>query len=371
MSATPVSFCIEARRGNARSASLTVRGRTTKTPAFMPVGTQGTVKGIPGHQLHEMGYRAALANTYHLHLRPGEETVARLGGVHRMMDFPGIILTDSGGFQVFSLSERNVVDDEGITFQSHLDGNRIRLTPHRAMEIQHALDSDIAMVLDECPPADASAKVLEEAVRRSIDWAGRCWEHHRSLSHDRAVFAISQGGKDPVLRRQMIDELTTVSFDGFALGGISVGEDRQVIRDEILAFTQWLPEDRPRYLMGVGSPRELFLAVRQGVDLFDCVMPTRNARNGHLYTREGILKMRNAIHAEDPRPVEADCPCTLCVRYSRGTLRHLLHAREMLGPMLATEHNLTFLLRLIQDLRRWVERGDAAVDFDWLDRHYP
>ena len=360
-------FRIVARNGAARRGVLTVRGRATPTPAFMPVATQGTLKGIAGGRLVGLGFHAVLANTYHLALRPGEETVRALGGLHRFMDYPGIVLTDSGGFQVFSLAERREIDDRGVRFRSHLDGNLIELTPERAMAIQHALDSDIAMVLDECPPADAPRDVLEKAVERSLQWAIRSLAAHRELSDDRALFAIVQGGRDLALRRSMAQELARHPFDGFALGGIAVGEDAATIREEATAFAPLLPEGTPRYLMGVGSPRELAAAVHAGIDLFDCVLPTRNARNGFLYTRAGVVKIRNADHARSAEPIEQGCPCTGCTRHSRGYLRHLFQADEMLGPILATEHNLVFFERLLADLRRAIE-APGSVDLGWIER---
>jgi len=348
-----LQFRITAAHGRARCGELLVRGRATATPAFMPVATQGTLKGIAGGRLVDLGFRALLANTYHLSLRPGEETVRALGGLHRFMDYPGIVLTDSGGFQVFSLAERRAIDADGVTFRSHLDGTEIRFTPERAMAIQHALDSDVAMVLDECPPAGAGAAALRLAVDRSLAWARRSLDEHRRLSADRACFAIVQGGRDAALRAEMARDLATLEFDGFAIGGIAVGEDAATIRSEVEAFAPFLPEERPRYLMGVGSPRELVAAVRSGVDLFDCVLPTRNARNGYLFTRAG-------------GPLEADCPCTVCTRHARGYLRHLFMADEMLGPILATEHNLVFFRRLVDDLRRSIA-APGSVDLGWVD----
>ncbi|MBL8842404.1 MAG: tRNA guanosine(34) transglycosylase Tgt [Planctomycetes bacterium] len=364
-----VRFEVTARSGAARRGTLTVRGRSTPTPAFMPVATQGTLKGIAGGRLAPMGFHALLANTYHLALRPGEETVRALGGLHRFMDYDGILLTDSGGFQVFSLAERRLVDDAGVTFRSHLDGAPLRLTPERAMKIQHALDSDIAMVLDECPPADAPPDELRRAVERSVAWARRSLAAHRALdaasSTERACFAIVQGGRDVALRRSMADELARDAFDGFALGGIAVGEDAATIRAEAEQFAPLLPADKPRYLMGVGSPRELVAAVHAGIDLFDCVLPTRNARNGYLWSRAGIVKIRNADHAQSGAPIEEGCDCTACARHSRAYLRHLFQADEMLGPILATEHNLRFFQRLLVELRAEIESGVAA-DWSWL-----
>ncbi len=365
MSSARVAFRILAQSGAARRAELTVRGRTTPTPAFMPVATQATIKGIAGGRITELGFHALLANTYHLSLRPGAETVAALGGIHRFMDYPGIVLTDSGGFQVFSLAERRAVDADGVTFRSHLDGAEIRLTPERAMAIQHALGSDIAMVLDECPPADAPRDALERAVERSLAWARRSLVAHRELSDERALFAIVQGGRDLELRRSMATALATLDFDGYALGGIAVGEEAATIREEAERFAPLLPAATPRYLMGVGSPRELVTAVRAGIDLFDCVLPTRNARNGFLYTRAGILKIRNAEHTRAAAPVEAGCPCTACRHFTRAYLRHLFAADEMLGPILATEHNLLFFRQLMEELRRDVE-APGTIDWGWL-----
>ncbi len=366
MSAARLHFEIHARVGAARRGTLTVRGRSTPTPAFMPVATQGTLKGIAGGRLAGFGFHALLANTYHLALRPGEETVRALGGLHRFMDYPGIVLTDSGGFQVFSLAQRREVDDAGVTFRSHLDGSEVRLTPERAMAIQHALDSDIAMVLDECPPAAAPRAELERAVARSLLWARRSLRAHRQLGEERACFAIVQGGRDAALRRSMADALAAEPFDGYALGGIAVGEDADTIREEAQEFAPLLPDAKPRYLMGVGSPRELVAAVHAGIDLFDCVLPTRNARNGFLFARNGVVKIRNAEHARSAEPIEAGCDCTACSRHSRAYLRHLFQADEMLGPILATEHNLFFFARLLADLRDEIESG-RPHDWNWLE----
>ncbi len=367
MSPPCCEFTVIHRSGRARSGILTVRGRSTPTPAFMPVGTQGAVKGMPARELTALGYRALLANTYHLHLRPGETTIARLGGLHRFMDFSGILLTDSGGYQVFSLAERRRIDDDGVTFRSHLDGSEIRLTPETSMRIQHDLDSDISMVLDECPAPAATEADLERAVERSLRWAQRSLDAHREQGSDRAVFAILQGGRNESLRRSMAESLRSMSFDGFALGGIGVGEDREAIAWTIERCASMLPEEAPRYLMGVASPREMWLAVRNGIDLFDCVMPTRNARNGTLFTRSGLLRARNACHAEDPAPIDPCCPCTLCRHYSRAYLRHLFNSGEMLGPILATAHNLTFFARLLSDMRQWIQ-SPGSVDLSFIDR---
>jgi len=368
VSATRVRFEFQAAAsGSGRRGTLTLRGRSTPTPAFMPVATQGTLKGIHARHLPRLGFHALLANTYHLALRPGEETVRALGGLHRLMDYPGIVLTDSGGFQVFSLATRRALDDDGVTFRSHLDGAEVRLTPERAMAIQHALDSDIAMVLDECPPAEAARGELERACDRSLRWARRSLQAHRALGAERACFAIVQGGRDLALRAAMAGELARDDFDGYALGGIAVGEDAATIRDQAERFAPLLPAAKPRYLMGVGSPREVVAAVRAGIDLFDCVLPTRNARNGFLFSRAGTVKIRHAEHARSTAPVEEGCPCTACTRATRGYLRHLFLADEMLGPILATEHNLVFFARLMEDVRRDLEQP-GAIDWSWLER---
>jgi queuine tRNA-ribosyltransferase len=326
-----------------------------ETPAFMPVGTQATVKGLTPDHLRAVGARMILANTYHLALRPGEEIVASLGGLHQFMDWDGPILTDSGGFQVFSLAERNKIDDRGVAFRSHLDGRLLDLTPERAVAIQQSLGADVAMCLDHCPALPASKEAIADAVRRTILWAGRCREAHTRA--DQSLFGIVQGGAHADLRGECVEALRALDFDGYAIGGVSVGEGREEVRRALDATTHLLPEDRPRYLMGVGRPQDILDAVATGVDLFDCVLPTRNGRNATCLTAFGPVKMRNAAHARDPAPIEEGCDCLACRRFSRAYVRHLFLAKEMLGPILASIHNLAYLHRLTRKIREAIREG--------------
>jgi queuine tRNA-ribosyltransferase len=326
-----------------------------ETPAFMPVGTQATVKGILPEQLAATGTRMILANTFHLALRPGENVVAAAGGLHRFMGWDGPILTDSGGFQVFSLAARNRVTDAGVTFRSHIDGRTLELTPESATSIQEALGADVAMCLDHCPALPASREAIAEAVRRTIAWAARCKAAHRRA--DQALFGIVQGGPHADLRAECTDALLAMDFDGYAVGGVSVGEGHEEIRRALAVTTHLLPEDRPRYLMGVGRPRDILEAVSTGIDLFDCVMPTRNGRNATCFTDAGQVKLRNAAHRNDFRPIEPGCDCVACRRFSRSYLRHLFMAREMLGPILASIHNVTYLQRLTRRIREAISTG--------------
>ncbi len=325
------------------------------TPVFMPVGTQATVKGLLPEQLVRAGSRMILANTYHLALRPGESVVAALGGLHSFMGWDGPILTDSGGFQVFSLSDRNRITDRGVEFRSHLDGGLLDLTPERAVAIQEALGSDVAMCLDHCPALPAEKAVIAKAVDRTISWAKRCKEAHSRA--DQALFGIVQGGPHADLRAGCAQALIEVGFEGYAVGGVSVGESREDVRAALQATVPLLPADRPRYLMGVGRPQDILDAVASGIDLFDCVLPTRNGRNATCLAMTGPVKLRNAVHRVDPRPIEEDCDCLACRRYSRAYLRHLFMAREMLGPILASIHNLRFLHRLMDRIREAIQAG--------------
>lgn len=339
----------------ARRGLLETPHGTVETPAFMPVGTQATVKGITPDQLAATGTRMILANTFHLALRPGEGVVAGAGGLHRFMGWDGPILTDSGGFQVFSLAARNRVSDAGVTFRSHIDGSLLELTPERATAIQEALGADVAMCLDHCPSLPASRETIADAVRRTIAWAARCKQaHHRG---DQALFGIVQGGPHADLRAECAEALLAMDFDGYAVGGVSVGEGRDEIRQALAVTTHLLPDDRPRYLMGVGRPQDLLEAVATGIDLFDCVMPTRNGRNATCFTDSGLVKLRNASHRNDLRPVAEGCDCLACRRFSRSYLRHLFLAREMLGPILASIHNVTYLQRLTQRIREAISAG--------------
>ncbi len=325
------------------------------TPVFMPVGTQATVKGLSPEQLLATGSRMILTNTYHLALRPGEDVVQALGGLHTFMGWPGPILTDSGGFQAFSLAERNRITDRGVEFRSHLDGSLLDLTPERAVAIQQALGADVAMCLDHCPALPADKRVVAQAVDRTIAWAGRS-KAARSRP-DQALFGIVQGGPHADLRAGCAQALVELGFDGYAVGGVSVGESREEVRQALQATVPHLPADQPRYLMGVGRPQDILDAVAAGIDLFDCVLPTRNGRNATCLAMTGPVKLRNAAHKVDSRPIEEGCDCLACRQFSRGYLRHLFLAKEMLGPILASIHNLRFLHRLMDRIREAILAG--------------
>ncbi len=336
----------------------------------MPVGTQGTVKGVTVDQLRQttatlpdVSAQMILGNTYHLSLRPGHELVQRQGGLHRFMNWDGPILTDSGGFQVFSLSALRKVDEDAARFRSHIDGRQVELTPEYSIEIQEALGSDIAMVLDHVIALPATTEQVVDATERSVRWAKRCLS--AATRSDQARFAIVQGGLDETIRGQCARELARMPFQGFAIGGLSVGEPPAEMYRILKATCPHLPTDRPRYLMGVGRPIDMLEAIAQGVDLFDCVLPTRNGRNAFAFTEGGWLKIRNAVHRDDPRPIDSDCPCPAC-QHSRSYLRHLFVAAEMLGPILLTLHNLTYYQRLMHQARQAIVDGTFA---ELLDRH--
>jgi queuine tRNA-ribosyltransferase len=343
------TFTVRSTKGAARRGLLSTPHGDVETPAFMPVGTRAAVKGLGAEEVAATGARMILANAYHLALRPGAERIARLGGLHAFSGWKGPILTDSGGFQVLSLADIRAIDDDGVTFRSHLDGAVLRLTPEEAVRIQEALGADVAMALDECPPGDAARGALERAMRRTTLWARRCLSAR--TRPDQALFGIVQGGADLALRRAHVDEICAMPFDGFALGGLAVGEGTEAMRETVAAIAPLLPPDRPRYLMGVGTPDDLEAAVAAGIDLFDCVLPTRNARNAQAFVPGGRLNLRGARFASDPSPVEEGCPCPCCARYSRAYVRHLFGVKEMLGPILLTHHNLTFYARHIERLR--------------------
>ena len=349
----------DASTGARRGVFFTPHG-SVQTPGFMPVGTQGTVKGLTIDQVAATGAHMILGNTYHLALRPGHETVRKLGGLHGMSRWDGPILTDSGGFQVFSLDAINKVTEHQVTFRSHIDGAMVELTPEFSIEIQEALGSDVAMVLDHVIALPADRSAVLDAMERSVRWAKRCLE--AASRDDQARFAIVQGGLDTELRGQCARDLSSMDFNGYAVGGLSVGEAPSEMYRITAATTPELPETKPRYLMGVGRPIDLLESVARGIDLFDCVMPTRNGRNGFAFTDNGPLKMRNAVHRDDTRPIESDCPCLAC-RHSRGYIRHLFIAKEMLGPTLLSIHNLTYYQRLMQQTRDAIEqdRFDAFV----------
>ena len=318
----------------------------------MPVGTQATVKGVEIQQLRVTNAQMLLCNTYHLALRPGHELVRELGGLHSFTGWSGPILTDSGGFQVYSLADRSTVSEQSVCFRSHIDGQLVDLSPERAMEIQQALGSDVAMVLDHVIALPATSEQVRDACMRTIRWAERC---RATAAPGQAQFGIVQGGLDESLRQLCAESLIASDFDGYAIGGLSVGEDPADMYRVIAATCPALPTDRPRYLMGVGRPVDLLEAIRRGIDLFDCVMPTRNGRNALAFTDEGVLRLRNQCHRSDPRPLELDCPCVACQR-SRGYLRHLFAAREMLGPILLSIHNLTYYQRLMRRSREAIEQ---------------
>ncbi len=322
----------------------------------MPVGTLGTVKGVDIGRVRETGAQIVLANTYHLALRPGEETVAALGDLHEFMGWSGPILTDSGGFQVFSLADRSKVTEQGVTFRSHLDGSLIELTPERSMAIQEKLGADIIMAFDHVVALPNTPELIEEATWRSVRWAERCQQAQNETSSrdDQMLMAIVQGGLDPDLRRRCAQELVKLDFAGYAVGGLSVGEEPAEMYQTLDATVPELPADRPRYLMGVGRPEDLVEGIARGIDMFDCVMPTRNGRNSLAFTDQGPVRLRNASHRHDRAPLEPHCPCPAC-QHSRGYLRHLFQAKEMLGPILTSIHNLTYYQRLMAEARAAIE----------------
>lgn len=334
-----------------------------ETPAFMPVGTAATVKGLTVDMVRETGAQMILGNTYHLTLRPGESLIRSQGGLHRFMGWEGPILTDSGGFQIFSLSALSKVTEQEATFRSHIDGSMVRLSPERSIEIQEALGSDVAMVLDHVVALPSEPDKVLDAMDRSIRWASRCLA--AAKRPDQARFAIVQGGLDEGLRRYCAQSMAKMDFEGFAVGGLSVGEEPAEMYRIVHATCPHLPADRPRYLMGVGRPIDLLESIAGGIDLFDCVMPTRNGRNALAFTDHGALRMRNAVHREDSRPLEEDCPCLAC-RHSRAYIRHLFAAKEMLGPILLSHHNLTYYQRLMAQARAAINEGSYG---DLLDKH--
>ena len=326
------------------------------TPVFMPVGTAGAVKGITPQQLRETGAGIVLANTYHLLLRPGVETVEKLGGLHKMMAWDRPILTDSGGYQVFSLSTLARIDDDGVEFASHIDGSKIYLNAEIATDIQNRLGADIIMCFDECTPSGAEAEHLEKAVERSIKWAERCRKAH--ANPEQMLFGIVQGGTNLELRTSCTAELVKMDFDGYAIGGLSVGEGHDEMLRTVVHTAELLPKDKPRYLMGVGTPRDIVAAVRAGIDMFDCVMPARNGRNAFAFTENGPVRLRNSVHTNDPGPIEPGCGCYCCRNFSRGTLRHFFNSNEMLGPILVSLHNLTFYQKLMARIRQAIQNDE-------------
>ncbi len=357
-------FGLSAMDGGARRGRIDTAHGPVETPAFMPVGTAATVKAMTPEAVAETGAEILLANTYHLMLRPGAERVERLGGLHRFMNWPKPILTDSGGYQVMSLAELRQIDEEGVAFRSHIDGSRHNLTPERSIEIQHALGADISMAFDECTPFPASSEEAASSMRRSMRWA----ERSRAAYQPRpghGLFGIVQGGIYPELRTQSAEALTAIGFEGYALGGLAVGEGQAAMFTVIEATVSHLPRDRPRYLMGAGKPADMVGAVLRGIDMFDCVLPTRSGRTGQAFTSRGPVNIRNARHIEDPRPLDEACACPACRRYSRAYLHHLWRAEEILGQVLLTWHNLRYYQELMAGLRAAIEAGRVE---DFADR---
>jgi queuine tRNA-ribosyltransferase len=361
-------FTVTAADGAARAGVLRTAHGEIPTPAFMPVGTKGTVKTVDPDELRALGTTILLGNTYHLHFRPGEDLVAELGGLHRFMAWDGPILTDSGGFQVFSLRDTiAAVDDDGVTFRSVYDGATARFTPESAAAIQAKLGSDIAMCLDICPPVGIPRTELAEAVRRTTLWATR--QRDAPRAEGQLLFGIAQGAADPELRRRSIAELSELDFDGYALGGLAIGEERDVMFEATAWSADLLPSEKPRYFMGIGDPEGVLEVIERGIDMFDCVLPTRTARTGSALTWEGRLNLRNARFARDPRPLDEDCSCPACTRFSRAYIRHLINQQELLGLRLLSLHNLRFLLELTANARAAIEQGRlAAFKADALGR---
>ncbi|KMT21263.1 tRNA guanosine(34) transglycosylase Tgt [Clostridium cylindrosporum] len=332
-----------------------------ETPIFMPVGTQATVKAMTPHELKDIGSQIILSNTYHLFLRPGHKLIERAGGLHKFMNWDRPILTDSGGFQVFSLTDLRKIEEEGVTFKSHIDGSKQFLSPEKAMEIQNSLGADIMMAFDECPPYEADYDYTKKSLAMTLRWAERCLKSH-SRPNDQALFGIIQGGMYKDLREEALDEMVKMDFPGYALGGLSIGEPQETMVKVLSWVAEKMPEHKPRYLMGIGSPDYIFEAVLNGIDMFDCVLQTRIARNGTVFTSNGRLVIKNAQYAEDMRPLDEECDCYACQNFTRGYIRHLFKAQEILGARLTTIHNLRFTLKLVEQIREAI-KGDYLLDF--------
>ena len=367
-------FWIDATSGAARSGSLTLPHGTVETPVFMPVGTQATVRTLSPADLKAIGAQIVLANTYHLHVRPGEDVIEQLGGLHKFMAWERPLLTDSGGFQVFSLEGFRRVDEDGVEFQSHVDGSRRKLTPETAIEIQVKLGADVAMAFDHVIPGGADEATARDALERTLRWLARCKKRHEELkTSQQTLWPIIQGGTLPALRTDCLDRILELGpWTGIAIGGLSVGEPKDKMYQTIDVLESRLPPTLPRYLMGVGFPLDLVAAVERGVDLFDCVAPTRGGRNGSAFTPEGTLNIRNAAFRTDERPLDASCDCETCTTYSRGYLRHLFVAGELLGLRLLSLHNVRYLIRLAAEMRAAIQRGGNAFATwadDWRRRY--
>ncbi|MCD6365866.1 MAG: tRNA guanosine(34) transglycosylase Tgt [Planctomycetes bacterium] len=365
--------------GKARLASFSTPHGEVATPVFMPVGTAGSVKGLTPDQIRSAGSQMILANTYHLMLRPGVRTVENLGGLHRIMGWDGPVLTDSGGYQVFSLAHLRKIDDDGVTFQSHVDGSLVKLTPESTIDIQQALGADVMMQLDECPPADATHDQVATAVKRSLAWARRSKRARQAQAGDtqdirpreQALFGIQQGGIFDDLRAESAGGLVELDLDGYAVGGLSVGEGHDEMVGVLDSVDMQLPREKPRYLMGVGEPRDVLAAVARGIDMFDCVLPTRNGRNAQAFTWRGRKRLRNARWRDDGRPIDEACHCYACRNFSCGAIRHFFMAREMLGPILTTIHNLHFFTRFMAAIRVAIKRGDFHErSAQWIEAMY-
>ena len=357
--------CGQARTGEFFLANPLGEEFRIQTPTFMPVGTQGSVKSLTPRDVRTLGAQIVLGNTYHLYLRPGHERVERLGGIQRFMGWDGPVLTDSGGFQVFSLSELNKIDDDGVTFRSHIDGSAHRFTPESSMAIQRALGSNMVMAFDECPPYPAEREVVQRAMDRTEKWARRGLQVE--LKPHQARFGIVQGGLHEDLRKVSAESITGLPFDGFAIGGLSIGEKPDMMQAMAQFTAPFLPQNKPRYLMGVGRPQDLVECVRGGIDMFDCVLPTRNARNGQLFTSRGKINIKNAKYADDAGPLDPDCTCETCRNYSRAFLRHLFVAEELLSARLNTLHNLSFYMGLMREMRKAIEENRFD---DWAKTFY-
>ena len=366
-------FTIHARDGAARTGTIAMRRGDIRTPAFMPVGTAATVKALRPEEVRAAGADIILGNTYHLMLRPGAERVARLGGLHGFMGWDRPILTDSGGYQVMSLGKLAKVSEEGVAFASHLDGSRHMISPERSIEIQRLLGSDIVMAFDELVALPAAPEAVEAAMARSMRWAARsrtAFDDGGAHAAGAALFGIQQGGLDEGARARSAAALTDIGFDGYAIGGLAVGEGQEAMFAVLDYAPGQFPEDRPRYLMGVGKPDDIVGAVLRGVDMFDCVLPTRSGRTGQAFTRDGPINIRNARHADDAAPIDAECGCPACTRFSRAYVHHLVRSDEILGAMLMTQHNIWFYQRLMADLRAAIaERRLAAFAGGWVARY--
>lgn len=352
---TDMTFTLHATDGHARRGTLSFPRGEVQTPAFMPVGTYGSVKGLNPQQIKDLGAEIILGNTFHLMLRPGTEVIQKHGDLHDFIGWDKPILTDSGGFQVFSLGAMRKIKEEGVTFRSPIDGSKVFLGPENAIEVQQKLGADIIMIFDECTPYPASEKEAQASMELSLRWAQRCKIAHGD--HPSALFGIVQGGMYEHLRQRSLDALVAMEFDGYAIGGLSVGEPKDEMIKVLDYVAHQMPSNKPRYLMGVGTPGDIIEAVRRGIDMFDCVMPTRNARNGHIFTSQGVLKLRNARFRNDTRPLDPACDCYTCQNFSRAYLHHLDRCTEMLGAQLNTIHNLHFYQALMQGLRQALEQG--------------